>query len=223
MKKTAMTMACAVALLASGCAKDKETAQAVPVAVDEGKPAPSAAQAKAGGAAEGSAVPDKKALQKAGALHPDKPSGHPTALPPGHPPVLPEGHPPVAGQGNAKGGGKGKGFVATQIAEKVAPATGDNAKTIAAIFAEKDALKGKPVRVRGKVVKFNAQIMGRNWVHIQDGSGSADKGDHDLTITTEETAKVGDTVTFEGPLTVGKDFGAGYAYDVIMESGTLAK
>jgi hypothetical protein len=103
--------------------------------------------------------------------------------------------------------------------EKIAPPAGG--LSIADVFAKKTALSGKPVTVRGTVVKFNGGIMDRNWLHLQDGSGSADAHDNDLTVTTDAAAKVGDVVTASGVLGTGKDFGAGYAYDAILEKATL--
>jgi hypothetical protein len=91
--------------------------------------------------------------------------------------------------------------------------------TIAELFAAKDSYAGKTVRLKGEVVKFNAQIMGKNWIHIQDGTNS--NGAFDLTITSLEEVKIGDTITFEGVIALKKDFGAGYAYDVILEEGKL--
>ena len=104
--------------------------------------------------------------------------------------------------------------------EKMAPPAGGLA--IADVFGKKASLSGKPVTIRGKVVKFNGGIMDRNWLHLQDGSGSAEAHDNDLTITTDAAVKVGDVVTVTGVVGTGKDFGAGYAYDVIVEKATLA-
>lgn len=102
-------------------------------------------------------------------------------------------------------------------------ATGPDARTVAEVHAQKDALKEKSVSIRGKVVKYNAEILGRNWIHLRDGSGSADKGDNDLTVTTKETATVGDVVTVRGVLRLNKDFGSGYSYPVILEDAKLQK
>ena len=77
--------------------------------------------------------------------------------------------------------------------------------------------------VRGKVVKFNSGIMGRNWLHLQDGSGTADAVDYDLTVTTKAGAKVGQVLVVKGLLATERDFGAGYAYDVIIEDATLVQ
>jgi hypothetical protein len=98
-------------------------------------------------------------------------------------------------------------------------AKAEGGSSIAEIFAGQSALSGKEVVVRGKVVKFSSQILGTNWLHIQDGTGSA--GTNDLTVTTDDTAKVGDTVLVTGLLAINKDFGAGYKYDVILEKATV--
>jgi len=93
-------------------------------------------------------------------------------------------------------------------------------KTIAEIFAGKDALAGKPVAVRGNVVKVNNGIMGRNWIHLQDGTGAA--GTNDLTVTTSATAAKGDVVVVRGNVATNKDFGAGYKYPVLIEDAAIA-
>lgn len=103
----------------------------------------------------------------------------------------------------------------------VAKADGENAMTIAEIKAKADALKGKPVAVRGKVVKYNAEIMGKNWVHLRDGS--ATDGSDDLLVTTADKASVGDIVTARGVVNTDQDFGAGYSYKVLVEQATLQK
>jgi len=75
--------------------------------------------------------------------------------------------------------------------------------------------------VRGQVVKFTPNIMGTNWVHIQDGTGSGATAD--LTVTTSAVVATGDLVVVEGSLTVNKDFGAGYKYDAIIEGAKVTK
>jgi len=92
-------------------------------------------------------------------------------------------------------------------------------KTVGDVYAGQAGLGGKEVTVRGKVVKFSAQIMGKNWVHVQDGTGQA--GSNDLTVTTADDAKVGDTVLVTGKITLKKDFGMGYKYDLIIEDGKV--
>ena len=99
-------------------------------------------------------------------------------------------------------------------------AKAEGGKTVAEVFAEKDALAGKPVTFRGKVVKTNPDIMGKNWLHVRDGSGA--EGTNDLTITTAGTLpNVGDTVVVTGNVSLNKDFGMGYAYDVLIEDAQV--
>jgi uncharacterized lipoprotein YbaY len=105
---------------------------------------------------------------------------------------------------------------------KVDKASGADARTVAEVYAQKAQLKDKPVTIRGKVVKYNAGIMGKNWLHIRDGSGKADK-DNDLTVTSQDVAKVGDVVVVKGAVRTDKDFGAGYAYPVIVEDARISK
>jgi len=96
-----------------------------------------------------------------------------------------------------------------------------NGITIAKLYANKTAYAGKKIQVRGKVTKYNPRIMGRNFVHIQDGTENGNN--FDLTVTTQNKVNVGDVVTFEGMITLNKDFGAGYFYPVIMEKAAVVK
>jgi hypothetical protein len=107
--------------------------------------------------------------------------------------------------------------------EKVAKATGADAKTVAEVFGGKSALKDKSVTVRGKVVKVNAGVMGKNWLHLQDGSGKAADKTHDLIVTSLEMANVGDIVSAKGTVRTDVKLGSGYAYDVLVENATLRK
>ena len=91
--------------------------------------------------------------------------------------------------------------------------------TILQIYNDKSDLKGKVVNVKGKVVKFNKQIMNRNWIHIQDGTGN--ENEFDLVVTSDQDTKVGDIIVAEGTLSVDKDFGAGYFFPVIIENAKI--
>ena len=91
--------------------------------------------------------------------------------------------------------------------------------SIATLYANRDSYKDQNVKIRGQVTKVNQNIMGKNWIHVQDGTES--DGNFDLTITTEQLVNVGDVVTFDGKITLDKDFGAGYTYTVIMEDAIL--
>jgi hypothetical protein len=106
---------------------------------------------------------------------------------------------------------------------KVAKATGPDAKTVAEVVGGKALLKGKSVLVRGQVVKMNAGIMGKNWVHLQDGSGSAGAGTNDILVTTQDMAAVGDVVTVKGTVRTDVNLGSGYAYAVLIEDAALRK
>jgi hypothetical protein len=118
-------------------------------------------------------------------------------MPEGHPAAKPAAEVDLAGITQAEGG-----------------------KTVADVFAEKDALVGQKVTVRGKVVKVNAGILGTNWVHVRDGSGA--EGTNDLTLTTGGNVPgVGDTVLVTGTVALNKDFGMGYTYDVIVEEADV--
>jgi hypothetical protein len=143
----------------------------------------------------------------------------PMAMPPGPMPGGTEGMgaPGIAAQHAAAAAGPADvGDV------KVPKATGADARTVAEIFAQRAALQEKPVTIRGKVVKFNEGIMGRNWIHLRDGTGTAGK-DNDITVTTNETVAVGDVVVVKGTVRVDKDFGHGYSYPVIVEDAKLGK
>lgn len=121
-----------------------------------------------------------------------------SAMPANHPPARPAGEIDLAGVTKAEGG-----------------------KTVAEVFTEKDALAGQKVVVRGKVVKTNAGIMGKDWVHVRDGSGA--DGTNDLTVTTtmNPLPKIGDTVLVTGTAVANKDFGMGYQYPVLVEDAEV--
>jgi len=92
--------------------------------------------------------------------------------------------------------------------------------SIAELYANKADFEGKTVTIRGQVTKFNAGIMGRNWVHLQDGTKSGDG--FDVTLTTQAVVSKNDVVVFSGKVALDKDFGAGYKYEVILEEAELS-
>jgi hypothetical protein len=117
------------------------------------------------------------------------------------------------------------GTGAPEAAEKIDPmAAPAGGTTVADLWSRRTALAGKTVTVRGKVVKFNGGILGKNWIHLQDGSGKASDKSNDITVTTGEdvVVRVGDTITVTGTVVLDKDFGAGYAYGTLIENGRLA-
>jgi hypothetical protein len=105
----------------------------------------------------------------------------------------------------------------------VAKASGADAKTVAEVVAGKAGLKDKTVSLRAQVVKVNNGIMGKNWLHLQDGSGSAKDGSNDLIVTSKDTAALGDVVTVRGVVRTNVDLGSGYAYQVLIEDASVRK
>lgn len=105
------------------------------------------------------------------------------------------------------------------VTQKIDPVQGS--KTVAEIYTGKESLAGKTVKARGKVVKINSGIMGKNWIHIQDGTQS--EGKYDLLITTLDEAKTGEVILVEGKAAANKDFGSGYSYEVLIEDAKILK
>src|ERR1035437_2077844 len=92
-------------------------------------------------------------------------------------------------------------------------------KTIEQIYNDMNQLNGKIISIRGKVVKYNPEIMGRNWIHIQDGTGSG--SNYDLMVTSKDQTSVGQIIVVEGKVATNKDFGAGYTYKVMIEDANV--
>jgi hypothetical protein len=106
---------------------------------------------------------------------------------------------------------------------KVAKATGPDARTVAEVVTRRSELKDKPALVRGKVVKFTPAVMGKNWIHLRDGTGSAADGSNDVVVTTRDETKVGDVVLVKGVVRTDRDLGSGYSYKVLIEEASLQK
>ena len=87
----------------------------------------------------------------------------------------------------------------------------------------KATLSGKPVLVHARVVKISKDIMGKNWLHLQDGSGSSADGTHDIVVTTKDVAGVGDVVHVKGIVRTNVDIGGGYNYAVLIEDASVRK
>jgi hypothetical protein len=95
----------------------------------------------------------------------------------------------------------------------------DGGTSIAALYSDKKGLEGKKVLIRGKVVKFTPGVMGKNWIHLRDGTG--EEGANDITVTTDATVAVGALVTAQGTVILDKDFGFGYKYVVLVEDAKV--
>lgn len=99
--------------------------------------------------------------------------------------------------------------------EKIIPAKGSI--KLSDLWSNPEKYSGKQILVTGRCTKLNLQIMGKNWIHIEDESGSG----KDLTITTQDVLPIGKAGTFEGIIALNKDFGSGYRYELIMEEAKL--
>ncbi len=130
---------------------------------------------------------------------------------------------PSAAEAAAAGSGGSLGAITPFAEIQIEKATGDNAFTVSEAYAKSTALHGKTVRIHAKVVKFSPMIMGRNWIHLQDGTGDPMNNTHDLVATTSEQVNVDDVITIEGVLAANKDFGAGYKYSAIIEEAKIVK
>ena len=111
------------------------------------------------------------------------------------------------------------GMIQSAVKKEIQIEKAEGGISLGELFANPESYKGKIVKIKGEVVKYNEAIMGKNWVHIQDGTGN--EGLFDLAVTTADIVKVGDVVTFTGIINLNKDFGAGYIYEVIMEDAKL--
>jgi len=168
--------------------------------LDQGtSPAPSppvAAQAKEGGAGFSEALQAEKGAGRTGAVNDaamEKSAGSVGAIVPS----------------------------ATDVNVNKAP--GPDSYSVAECFDQAKELNSKSVRVRGKVMKISRMIMGKNWLHIQDGTGNPLNNQHDLVVTTEDEPTEGTVVTVAGVLSANRDFGAGYKYEVIIENAKVEK
>jgi hypothetical protein len=133
---------------------------------------------------------------------------------PGSAPATPAATSPQSSMASAMGAQANAAGTAAQHITGGAANVGDvkvdkapGGKSVAEAYAAKNDLKDKPVVIRGKVVKSLSGIMGKNWIHLRDGSGSKEKGDNDITVTSDDSAAVGDVVTVSGLLHLDKDFG----------------
>ncbi len=91
--------------------------------------------------------------------------------------------------------------------------------TIGQIFANPAEYSGKEITIRGIVVKVNPEIMGINWIHMQDGTDFGNK--FDLTITSHDLPQINSEATFKGTVILNKDFGSGYFYELLVENGVM--
>ncbi len=121
----------------------------------------------------------------------------------------------------SSGGSTGQVVAFSEL--KVEKSVAENGYTVGEVFEKATDLDKKTISINGQVVKVSRNIMGKNWLHIQDGTGDPVKNTHDLVVTTLDLAEKGEIITFNGTLTANKDFGSGYKYNVIVEDGSIVK
>jgi len=91
-------------------------------------------------------------------------------------------------------------------------------KTVAEILASKAELAGQAIRIRGKVISYTANMLGKNWIHLKDSSS-----DQDIILTTYNEVKPGDIIVAQGQLVVDKDYGNGLKYEILLEDVKITK
>ena len=108
------------------------------------------------------------------------------------------------------------------VPSKVGPDRANGSVLIAAVHAKGATLAGQLVTIRGRVVKANDAILDRAWLHMQDGSGRASDGNHDITVTMDQLlVAIGDVVTVRGRVALNRDFGSGYSYPIMIEKAVV--
>jgi len=107
----------------------------------------------------------------------------------------------------------------TLEAGEVTPLNGG--KTIDTIWKEHQQLTGQQVTLRAKVMKVNQNILGKNWITLQDGTGTAPE--NKLLTTSAELVEIGDLVTVKGIVKTDVDLGSGYKYKVVLEEATFSR
>ena len=133
---------------------------------------------------------------------------------------------PVQGKNTSKEGKSGtkpadkKGAPAVEEKISVDKAEGPGAYRVAELFKLKNKLNKKKVVVRGKVVSISANIMKKNWIHLQDGSGDPKKKNNDLVVTSQDLPAEGDVITASGIL--AKDINlANHTFPVVVQDAEI--
>ncbi|MEW7998753.1 MAG: hypothetical protein AB2786_04360 [Candidatus Thiodiazotropha endolucinida] len=121
-----------------------------------------------------------------------------------------------------KGEGHGNENRQTQRLTTVqVPAPGEipqlaDGKTIADIMADTTQLNAQSVSLRARVVKVSPNIMGKNWITLQDGTGTPPNDK--LIATSTELVSPGELVIANGVIRYNVDIGSGYTYKVLLEN-----
>lgn len=91
--------------------------------------------------------------------------------------------------------------------------------SIKEVIEQASTLEGKEVQLTGECTKLNANIMGRNWIHLKDGT----KDDYDFVVTSDQAIPEGHIVTIKGTVGLNRDFGSGYRYDLLIENASIVR
>jgi len=124
------------------------------------------------------------------------------------------------GMASQSSGGSARAIV-SYTGVNVEKSTAQNGYTVGELYDKAASLNNRKVTVKGMVVKISPNIMGKNWIHIQDGTGDPSKNTHDLVVTSSALPETGTIISLEGILAADKDFGFGYRYDVLIEDAVV--
>jgi len=137
-------------------------------------------------------------------------------------PVTGDGASPAAVPTEERGG---QGMKIPKSVAVPAPTAGEIApladgKTVAAIFADSGQLKDQVVSLNAKVIKISKNIMGKNWITLQDGTGT--EPDDRLMATSKDMVEPGSIVVVKGTVKTDVDLGYGYLYKVLLEDASFS-
>ena len=88
--------------------------------------------------------------------------------------------------------------------------------TVSELFSKKEKLNGKTIKISGEAVKIVYNVKGKNWIHLQDGTGGP--GKYDVTITTDKRFPQGEKISVTGTLMANHSLGGGYFYPILIDS-----
>ena len=114
--------------------------------------------------------------------------------------------------------------MATKAATEIGPVVVeplDGGMTIQEIIAKHGQIEGQEVSLRARVTKFSPNILGKNWVTLQDGTGKTP--DDKLVVTSLAVVAVGEEVVVTGKVKNNVDIGAGYVYKVLLEDAGFSQ
>jgi hypothetical protein len=61
--------------------------------------------------------------------------------------------------------------------------------------------------------------MGRNWIHLKDGT----LDNYDFVVTSDQAIPEGHVVTLKGTVARNRDFGSGYRYELLIENASVVR